>query len=127
MAVHGQIGVDELNESILDDEEVRRISHSTEVVDDEHYTRISVDKRWADVTPILTDGRELQSDACSPRGDPDDALSDSEISAKFQLFTESVIGTDRANEIERLSGRVDQDDFDPKSFMDLIFDAPKND
>jgi 2-methylcitrate dehydratase PrpD len=50
MAVHGAIGPDELNDSILDDAEVQRISKVTEIIDDEHYTQISIDKRWADVT-----------------------------------------------------------------------------
>jgi 2-methylcitrate dehydratase PrpD len=123
MAVHGRIGPDELGESILDDAEVQRISEATEIVDDDHYTRISIDKRWADVTLFLKDGRELISEACTARGDPDDPLSDDEISAKFHLFADPVVGQSRAMDIERQSQQIDQDDFDLDRFMNLLFDA----
>ena len=123
MAVHGQIGPAELSERILDDVEVQRISKATEIVDDEHYTLISIDQRWADVTLILKDGRELKSDARTPRGDPDDPLSDEEISAKFHLFADPVVGESRANSIEQLSAKIDQKDFDLDRYLDLILDA----
>ncbi len=123
MVVRGQIGADELSESILNDAEVQRISMATEIIDDEHYTRISTDKRWADVTLMLKDGREFQSDACTPRGDPDDPLSDKEISDKFHLFADPVISASRARDIEQLSASIDQPDFELERFMNLIFDA----
>jgi 2-methylcitrate dehydratase PrpD len=123
MVARGQIGVEELSESILDDAEVQRISMATEIIDDEHYTRISTEKRWADVTLILRDGRELQSDARTPRGDPEDPLTDNEISDKFHLFADSVIGVSRAREIEQLSARIDQPDFDLDRYLSLIFDG----
>jgi len=121
MAVHGQIGPEELREEILLDTEVQRISNATEIIDDEHYTRISTDKRWADVTLILKDGRELQSEACTPRGDPEDPLSDKEISSKFHLFSNAVIGRSRADEIERLCREIDSENIDLDEFMQLIF------
>ncbi|MEO8859274.1 MAG: MmgE/PrpD family protein [Burkholderiaceae bacterium] len=124
MAVHGTIGPRQLEESILEDPEVRRVSMATELVDDAHYTRISVDKRWADVTLYLKDGREIQSDARTPRGDPDNPLSDREISDKFHLLSDEVIGADRANQVERSVARVSDDDFDLDSLLNLIFAAP---
>ncbi|NOX70467.1 MAG: MmgE/PrpD family protein [Gammaproteobacteria bacterium] len=123
MVVRGRIGANELSESILDDAEVLRISRATEIIDDEHYTRISTEKRWADVTLILKDGREFQSDAYTPRGDPEDPLSDAEISDKFHLFAEPVIGASRAREIEQHAAKIDQTDLDLEDFLNLIFDA----
>ncbi|NOZ42284.1 MAG: MmgE/PrpD family protein, partial [Alphaproteobacteria bacterium] len=123
MAVHGEIGPDQLQEDILHDDEVQRISQATELVDDDHYTRISVDKRWADVTLYLSDGREIQSDARTPRGDPDNPLSDQEISDKFHLLADAVIGRPRAGEIEELVSRVERDDFDMDGFLKHIFAA----
>lgn len=120
MAVHGEIGPKQLNESILRDPEVQRISMATELVDDEHYTRISIDKRWADVTLYLVDGSEIQSDARTPRGDPDNPLSDQEISNKFHLLADTVIGVSRADNIEHLISQVDQDDFDLDALLTLI-------
>jgi len=123
MAVHGKVGSEQLHESIFQDAEVLRISKATKIVEDEHYTRISTDKRWADVTLYLKDGREYQSDARTPRGDPDNPLSNEEISRKFHLFADSIIGASRATDIENLSATVDQSDFEIDKFLDLIFNA----
>lgn len=123
MAVHGTIGPLQLRESILQDPEVRRISLATELVDDPHYSRISVDKRWADVTLYLKDGREIQSDPRTPRGDPDNPLSDQEISAKFHLLSDEIIGAGRANRIEQQVVRVSEDDFDLDGWLDLVLAA----
>ncbi|MCI2282390.1 MmgE/PrpD family protein [Colwellia sp. MSW7] len=119
MAVHGEIGPKQLQESILQDKEVQRISTATELVDDAHYTAISIDKRWADVTLFLNDGRELQSDARTPRGDPDNPLSDKEISDKFHLLADDIIGADRAHKIEALISEVN---FDLPQLLTLITD-----
>ncbi len=124
MAVHGEIGPRQLRESILNDAEVQRISLATELVDDDHYTRISTDKRWADVTLYLQDGREIQSDPRTPRGDPDNPLSDAEISTKFHLLADDVIGAARAQDIELRLARVDQEDFDLDGLLRLVFAAP---
>lgn len=123
MAVYGEIGPRQLQESILEDPEVRRISLATELVDDAHYTRISVDQRWADVTLYLKDGREVQSDACTPRGDPDNPLSDQEISDKFHLLADDVIGAPRARNIEQVLAGVDRDGFDLDTLLRLVFAA----
>jgi len=123
MAVHGEMGPRQLRESILEDAEVQRISQATELVDDEYYTRISIDKRWADVTLFLTDGREIQSAARTPRGDPDNPLSDQEISDKFHLLADDVIGSPRAKEIEQRVAQVDQDSFNLDTLLVLICSA----
>jgi len=59
MVVHGQIGPEQMQESILSDTEVQRVSQVTKIIDSDHYTKISIDKRWAEVRLILKDGRML--------------------------------------------------------------------
>ncbi len=117
MAVHGHIGPEQLQEHILEDEEVMRVSQCTEIIDDEHYTEISIDKRWADVTLYLSDGREFKSEPRTPRGDPDNPLSDEEISTKFHLLADDIIGLSRANDIEQL---IAKSHFDFELLMGLI-------
>jgi len=107
MIVRGQVGVEELTEQSLRDPDILRISHATRLIEDDHYTKISTDKRWADVTLVLKDGRRFQSPPCSPRGDPDSPLTDAEISEKFHMLSDPVIGRDRALEIESLSSEFD--------------------
>ena len=124
MAVRGKIGVEELHPDVLKDPEILRISRATEIAESKHYTEISTRKRWADVTLYLRDGREIQSDPYTPRGDPEDPLSDQEISAKFYLLAGGVIGKNKAGQIEYLVPRVGDEGFDLESLLDLIYPAP---
>jgi len=120
MIVKRQIGAEELVEEVLHDPEILRISRATEIVDSDHYTKISTRQRWADVTLYLEDGREIQSEPNTPRGDPEDPLSDQEISEKFHLLANSVIGEKRAMVIEERIGQVDETDFDLEHLLDLV-------
>ena len=108
MAVRGHIGVAELAPEVLTDPEIRRIAALTELEDNDHYTKISIAKRWADVVVVTTDGRVLQSEPKTPRGDPDDPLSDQEISDKYHAFANPILGRARADEIEALAGGLDR-------------------
>jgi len=120
MIVRGQIGPAELDPDVLTDAEIRRISLATELVETEHYNRISVGERWADVTLMLKDGRSFQSLPRKPRGDPDTPLSDNEVTGKFHLFADRILGEDKANRIELLAGEIDHPDFSLASLLDLI-------
>ncbi|WP_298862526.1 MmgE/PrpD family protein [uncultured Sulfitobacter sp.] len=125
MIVRGQIGVPELQPGTLQDPEILRVSRATHLIDDDHYTKISVGKRWAEVTLRCHDGRNFTSRPRSPRGDRDMPLSDVEISDKFHSFADPVLGRARADEIENLSGRFDSLDAGEFSrLLDLCLSAP---
>lgn len=125
MIVRGQIGVAELLPETLNDPEILRVSQAVELIDDDHYTKISVGKRWAEVTIRTLDGRAFTSPPRSPRGDRDQPLSDVQISDKFHLFSDPVIGRERADELEALSGRFDSlDAVQFKRLLDLCLNAP---
>jgi 2-methylcitrate dehydratase PrpD len=107
MIVRGRVGVDEMAPQALQDPDILRISKATTLIDDPHLTAISTGKRWAEVTLVLHDGTRHTSTLRTPRGDTDLPLSDAEISAKFHLFADPVLGTSRANEIEQLTAAFD--------------------
>jgi len=118
MIVRGKIGPQELLPQVLHDEEIRRISNATELVETEHYTRISVGKRWADVTLYLKDGREIMSEPRTPKGDRDNPMSDDEFHQKYATFTDGLIGRDRAGEMEAMA--LSFDTLDSKGLSRLI-------
>ncbi len=118
MIVRGQIGVEELSPETLLDPDILRISRATELIDDSHLTEISVAKRWAAVTLFTTDGEEFSAEPRTPRGDSDQPLSDREISDKFHLFADPVVGEAQASRIEDLTGRFD--DLDADGFNGLL-------
>jgi 2-methylcitrate dehydratase PrpD len=107
MIVRGQIGVPELAIETLSDPEILRISDNIRMIDDPHFTKISQGKRWAQVTLYTKDGQSFQDEPRTPKGDNDLPLSDAEISEKFHLFADPVLGDERAAEIEKLSGNFD--------------------
>lgn len=115
MIVRGQVGVAELTPEVLNDPDILRVSRATKLIDDDHFTEISKKKRWAEVTLVLKDGRRLQDNPRTPRGDADMPLSDTEIAAKYHLLADPVIGLGRATEIQDLSGQ-----FDSLSAQDLL-------
>ena len=125
MIVRGQIGVEELQPDTLTDADILRISTVTELIDDPHYTKISVGTRWAEVSLHLNDGRTVTSAPHSPRGDRDQPLSDAEITDKFHLFSDPVLGRARATELRELTGRFDSlDAQDFRRLLDLCLTAP---
>lgn len=118
MIVRGQVGVDELTQETLTDPDILRISRAIELIDDPHLTKISTDKRWAQVTIIDLDGNEYVDAPRTPRGDTDLPLSDAEISHKFHGFTDPILGVERANRIEELSKGFDA--LDVTGFAELM-------
>lgn len=107
MIVRGQVGVPELGAATLKDPDILRISRATVLIDDPHLTEISLGKRWAQVTFEMRDGTRHVAEPRTPRGDADMPLSDVEISDKFHLFADPVLGLKRATELEHLSGAFD--------------------
>ncbi|MEP2028984.1 MAG: MmgE/PrpD family protein [Paracoccaceae bacterium] len=105
--VRGQVGVPELEPAALEDPDILRVSQATVLIDDPHLTEISVGKRWAQVTIEMRDGTRHTDAPRTPRGDTDLPLSDREISDKFHVFADPVLGQGRADELEQLSGAFD--------------------
>ncbi len=108
MIVRGQVGVNELSTEALRDPDILRVSRSIRLIDDPEMTRISTDKRWAQVTIILKDGQRIEDKPRTPRGDADMALTDSQIIEKFHMLADPVLGSARAKEIGDLSSGFDQ-------------------
>ncbi|KIN60778.1 MmgE/PrpD family protein [Sulfitobacter noctilucae] len=125
MIVRGQIGVPELAAETLSDPAIKRISAAVTLIDDPHFTKISEGKRWAQVTLRTTDGRSFEDQPRTPKGDNDLPLSDADISTKFHLFADPVLGKERATEIEHLSTRFDSlNAADFARLLDLCLTAP---
>ncbi|MGA9251555.1 MAG: MmgE/PrpD family protein [Roseobacter sp.] len=125
MIVRGQLGAAELSPETLRDADILRVSHATTLVDDPHLTRISEGKRWAQVSFTLQNGRTIADEPRTPRGDRDLPLSDAEISEKFHLFTDPVLGDKRASEIEKRCTEFDTLSVSGlNTLCDLVLSAP---
>jgi 2-methylcitrate dehydratase PrpD len=125
MVVRGQVGLSELENSTLQDADILRISKATRLIDDPYLTQISKAKRWAQVSILMKDGTRHEADPRTPRGDADLPLSDADISHKFHLFTDPILGVSRANKIEALCSKFDQLDANGvQILLDQLFFKP---
>ena len=126
MIVRGGFGAAEMDAAVLDDADIIRISEATELIDDDEMTARSVAKRWAAVTLEMKDGRRFAAEPRSARGDVDAPLSAEEMSDKYHMFADPVLGRARAEEIKALGARFDT--LDAKGFaglLDLVLAAPQ--
>ena len=125
MIVRGQVGVSELDISALSNLEILRISTATTLIDDPHLTQISDGKRWAQVSILMEDGTRYEAAPRTPRGDTDLPLSDREISDKYHLFADPILGGEIAERIENLCAEFDQlDASGVQGLLDIILRKP---
>jgi 2-methylcitrate dehydratase PrpD len=115
MIVRNQIGPAELSPDTLNDPNILKISRATKLIDDPELTARSVEKRWAAVTLVTTDGKRFAAPPRTPRGDNDFPLTNEEISQKFHLFADDVIGRKTAMQVHDMALSFDtlsQDEFE---------------
>ena len=125
MIVRGQVGVPELDISALSDPAILRISTATSLIDDPHLTQISDGKRWAQVSILMRDGTRHEAAPRTPRGDTDLPLSNKEISDKYHLFADPIIGAETAGRIETLCAGFDYlDAGGVQGLLDIILQKP---
>jgi 2-methylcitrate dehydratase PrpD len=100
--VFGKLGADEIEVPKLADSGVRRLLATMALTEDAEFSRLFPAERWARVRITLNDGRVLNSEPASARGNPENPLSDAEIHAKYMALTEPVLGSKRAARIEEI-------------------------
>lgn len=98
--VHGTVGVREIGPEGCADPEVLRLSQSMEVVEDAVYSARFPAERWARVTFVLKNGRELRSEPTTTRGDPSSPLEPDELVSKYRTLAWPVLGEHRGALIE---------------------------
>lgn len=98
--VFGDLGPEQVSGSALQNPEIRRLSASLKLVEDDQFNREFPARRLARVLLQTTDGRRYQSAVSEARGDPESPLENSEIENKFHQLVEPLLGEERAKEIE---------------------------
>jgi 2-methylcitrate dehydratase PrpD len=99
--VFGGIGAAEVGETGLKDPRVARLVSVVTPVEAERFSRLFPAERWARVCIVLADGRTLVSQPAQARGGPENPLSDDELHAKYRGLAAPVLGSVRAERIER--------------------------
>jgi 2-methylcitrate dehydratase PrpD len=103
-----------------------RFLTATSLFDDPHLTQVSDDKHWAQVSITMQNGIRHEAAPRTPRGDTDLPMSDAEISEKFHLFADPILGSKTAQTIEDLCSKFDNlDATGVQSLLDIILDKPQ--
>lgn len=105
---HGALGAAEVSSAALLDIETRRLASAMVLHEEDFYNQRFPAERWAHVRVTLWDGRTLDSAPAIARGNPENALPDSEVHEKFMALSQPVLGTARAARIAAAVLGVDQ-------------------
>jgi 2-methylcitrate dehydratase PrpD len=105
---HGTLGAVEVADEALADMETRRLSSTMVLHEEALYNQRFPAERWAHVRVTLRDGTVLDSEPAIARGNPENALPDSEVHEKFMALSQPVMGAERAVQTAVAVLQVDQ-------------------
>jgi 2-methylcitrate dehydratase PrpD len=106
-AYDGRIEVDQLGGLRIEDPRVKSLSERVRVLGDDKLEE-RFPEQWSGITTVRTrDGREYTETVYYPTGDPENALSADDVTAKFRALSNGVVSQRRANEIIALVARLD--------------------
>jgi 2-methylcitrate dehydratase PrpD len=98
--VRGDVGPDDIDGAALSDPEILRLSTGLRMVEDAACSAAFPAARQARAAFVLKDGRRVEGPVTEPLGDPERALSEAEIRAKFHRYADPVAGAARAARLE---------------------------
>jgi len=99
--VYDSLGPEQVSGQALQDPEVRRLSASLLIEEEQSFNHAFPARRLARVSLLTKDGQRHQSDITEARGDPETPLLDSEIVQKFHRLADPVLGENRTTKIEQ--------------------------
>ena len=95
-AVHRRLNVDLVAHPGRSDEQVRRLARTLQLKESAEMSAAFPARRSADVSLVLADGSRLSSGPTEVPGDPEDALTTSQLEQKFLRSTTDLLGETRA-------------------------------
>ena len=120
--LRGRVGPSAFAPELLRDPELRGLMARVELALEPDCEAAFPLKRSATVAITTTDGRSFEQHRPTRKGDPDDPLTDDEISGKFRELAAPVLGAGSAEALERALWRVD--DLDNVGALPLEIEQP---
>jgi len=106
-AYDGRVEVDQLDGRRLDDPRIAALSARVRVRGSDELEK-RFPEQWSGITTVRTkDGREFTQTVYYPTGDPENALSPADLTAKFRTLSRGVVPERRLDEIENLVAGLD--------------------
>lgn len=95
---YGDLGLNRFVPEVLDDPDVLRIAHLTELALDERLTALYPGHFAARVVVETSSGDRMSREVVTPKGEPPESLTDDELTAKFVSLTSTALGREGAAE-----------------------------
>jgi 2-methylcitrate dehydratase PrpD len=105
--VYGRIGPSELTEANLQDPEILDLAQRVRVSVDPELDRMFPDKTAIRVT-LRTSRGHFDTMVKSPKGDPENPMSDEELAEKFHWLTDGVLREERSQELKKAIDHLEQ-------------------
>jgi len=121
--VHGDIRPEHLADDALCNAQVMRLSRAMVLRESEFANAEFPLRRFARVTLVLRDGRELRGEWMTPRWDHTEPPTEADLRAKYHDLADPVLGRPRADAIEEALSNLHRTDLAP--LTDQLF-APIN-
>ena len=117
--VYGDLGPEQVSGQALQHPEIRRLSASMVITEEEQFNREFPARRLARVSLLTKEGRRYQSYVTEARGDPEAPLDDDEIARKYHHLADPPLGVERAKRIENQVQKLGSGE-DLKALIDNI-------
>jgi 2-methylcitrate dehydratase PrpD len=121
--VFDRVGADEVSVPALRDPRVVRLLDTIELHEDTELSRRFPAERWARLRITLAGGRTLLSEPARARGNPENPLSDAELTDKFRALTTPVLGPAATARIEAIVGSLASDAAAQPLLLDALLEA----
>lgn len=118
--VRGRVGPAEVGAAGLTDGEVLRCSDRVVITESGRYSAAFPERRWAEASVVLLDGRRFESGPTTAIGDPEDPMTDETLLAKFHDLADGPLGRERSDAIVSAVGRLTDQTSDPRELYDAI-------
>jgi 2-methylcitrate dehydratase PrpD len=106
--VHGSVRLNAFEEDALADADVRALMSRVRLAPEPRFDALFPTQRCASARIALADGRVLQHEQTTRKGDPDAPLTDEELSDKYFELTTPVIGRAAAENVLKRLWAIDR-------------------
>jgi len=96
----GKVDPEDISGAALHDKDVLRLSRDMRISESDAFNSAFPVRRFSQVTLHLHGGGQVTSEPTEASGDPENPAPDAEVRAKFHAYATSVLGAERAGQIE---------------------------
>lgn len=120
----GRLSADDLSSDALTDPAIAATAAKIEFVASPAFDALWPNRRLAQVSFVLEDGRSIRSEPTEARGDPERSFSRDELREKYDFLMAPLFGDRLASDIRQRIGSLGDAGADCRPLLDRLLDAP---